>query len=131
MKKTIKSNVENCLINQVENYLIELESGKDANLEHYWLTKILHFTEAFAITEPLTEFGDFAEVLSALYPSHEYMVGLLNQYQKNLTKPAEKVYLARIQDCALRHQIIDRNKKVFQSRWAVVRKEVGCNLFLI
>lgn len=131
LKTQVKSNAENCLINQIEGYLTTLESGKnDVGNEHYRLNKIHSFCEAFAILEPITGFGNFAEILIKLYPSDEYMLDMLNQYQKNLITPDEKVFLAKLQDCALRHKIISGNYDLFQARMEDFQKGTGYRLFL-
>lgn len=58
------------------------------------------------LIEPVTQFGQFTE-LQELDVSESKIAELLSGYRKNLTRPEEKVYLARIQNCVLRATLID------------------------
>lgn len=70
------------------------------------LLQLRAINEIAALTEPVTHFGAFTE-LQELVVSEAEMTDLLANYRANLSRPEEKVYLARIQNCVLRGQVID------------------------
>ncbi|KWB61671.1 hypothetical protein WL39_20540 [Burkholderia ubonensis] len=70
------------------------------------LLQLRAINETIALTEPVTHFSRFTE-LQDLDVTETEMAELLSGYRANLTRPEEKIYLARIQNCVLRGQVID------------------------
>lgn len=69
------------------------------------LFQLLGVRKTLAVIDPMERFGDFA-ALQELVVSEIEMAGLLSGYKASLTTPTEKVYLAAIQNCALRGCVI-------------------------
>jgi hypothetical protein len=71
------------------------------------LLQLRAINETIALVEPATNFGQFTE-LQELEVSEIEMSKLLSGYHAKLCCPEEKIFLARIQNCVLRGQVLDR-----------------------
>ena len=76
-------------------------AAETPQLQRDHLLLLRGITETITLTEPVTHFGDFSD-LQELDVSEAEMSQLLASYRVSLTTPAEKTYLARIQNCVLR-----------------------------
>jgi hypothetical protein len=77
------------------------------------LLELRAVTITLAVVEPITLFGQFPE-FGVLDVSRTELAELLAGYRANYARPDEKLYLAKIQNCALRMAILDRKADFFE-----------------
>lgn len=131
-KEEIKNETENRLKQMIYLYHHYIEK-EDQYFERRMLDGIFAFVQALSIVEPLTRIGNFTEILAEFCPSDDYVNELFVNYEKFKMTPKEKYFLAKIQNCITRHQIVDvkNGHALAREQRDRARKSTGVSLFLM
>ncbi|MBC8641564.1 hypothetical protein IAG25_32595 [Caballeronia sp. EK] len=100
--ETVRADMTALLRKIVQAY----RAAKTPQSEREVLLQLGAAREAMRLAEPLVGTAHFAE-LSDLDVSQAELAELLAEYWTHLMQPEEKTFLARIQNCALRAQVVD------------------------
>ncbi|WP_156441455.1 MULTISPECIES: hypothetical protein [unclassified Burkholderia] len=103
----IASNARSAVSALIRRLLVAYRVAETPQSQRDFLLQLRAVNETVALIEPLTRFNRFTE-LEELDVSAAEMAELLSGYRTNLTRPEEKIYFARVQNCVLRGQVIDR-----------------------
>jgi hypothetical protein len=102
----VTTGVQSGLSALIRRLLASYRTAETPQSQRDFLLQLKVANEAIALTEPVTHFDGLAEV-QELSVSTTELAELISGYRANLTRPDEKVYLARIRNCVLRAQVID------------------------